>query len=76
MHPAPHVQERGELRPYKIDSLNWLCFHCQARVNSILADELGLGKIMMGIVMLKGIIKRVGAARYPSELGARVPGVD
>jgi SNF2 family DNA or RNA helicase len=41
-----------------LDALNWRRFHYHTHVNSILADETGLGKTVMYIAMLDYIINR------------------
>jgi hypothetical protein len=58
--PLPEYENGNELRIYQIDRLNWLRFHYHTHVNSILADEVGLGKMVMCIAMLDDVIKRRG----------------
>ena len=40
----PFFITEGELHPYQVEGLNWLCYSWVKKNNVILADEMGLGK--------------------------------
>lgn len=42
----------GELRGYQLDGLNWLYKLHEAKLNGILADQMGLGKTIQSISIL------------------------
>uniref|UniRef100_A0A6S9VAX5 Uncharacterized protein n=1 Tax=Chrysotila carterae TaxID=13221 RepID=A0A6S9VAX5_CHRCT len=48
----PACIENGKLRPYQLESLNWLLNLHARDLNGILADEMGLGKTLQTISLL------------------------
>ena len=45
----PIFKEKRVLRPYQLESLNWLIEAWYANRNIILADEMGLGKTIQSL---------------------------
>jgi SWI/SNF-related matrix-associated actin-dependent regulator of chromatin subfamily A member 5 len=48
----PSVIKFGKLKPYQIESLNWMIHLAEKGLNGILADEMGLGKTLQSISIL------------------------
>jgi len=48
----PSCIKFGTLKPYQIESLNWMIHLAQKGLNGILADEMGLGKTLQSISIL------------------------
>lgn len=53
----PLLFERGALRPYQLDGLDWLKLLYENGVNGILADEMGLGKTLQVIALFCHLIE-------------------
>lgn len=56
----PIFKEKRMLRPYQIDSLNWLIDAWYANRNLILADEMGLGKTIQSLAFLNHLVSHQG----------------
>jgi SWI/SNF-related matrix-associated actin-dependent regulator of chromatin subfamily A member 5 len=48
----PDCIKFGQLKPYQVESLNWMIHLAQKGLNGILADEMGLGKTLQSISIL------------------------
>lgn len=48
----PSCIKFGTLKPYQLESLNWMINLCRKGLNGILADEMGLGKTLQSIAIL------------------------
>jgi SWI/SNF-related matrix-associated actin-dependent regulator of chromatin subfamily A member 5 len=48
----PSVIKFGKLKPYQLESLNWMIHLAEKGLNGILADEMGLGKTLQSISIL------------------------
>ncbi|KAJ1963963.1 hypothetical protein IWQ62_003070 [Dispira parvispora] len=65
----PQFISHGQLFPYQLEGLNWLCYQWSQRRSCILADEMGLGKTIQIVCMLNSIfhrpVKGTSARIYP-----------
>lgn len=52
----PSFKEGRRLRPYQLESLNWLVQAWTKRTNVILADEMGLGKTIQAMAFVNHLI--------------------
>lgn len=54
LHSArqPKLVTGGNLKPYQLEGLDWLCSLYENGLNGILADEMGLGKTLQTIAFL------------------------
>lgn len=50
----------GKMRPYQIESLNWMAVLYRNGMNGILADEMGLGKTLQSIAILAYLAETFG----------------
>eukprot|EP00977_Amphora_coffeiformis_P010111 scaffold2357_cov167-Amphora_coffeaeformis.AAC.19 len=48
----PSCIKHGQLKPYQLESLNWMIHLSEKGLNGILADEMGLGKTLQSISIL------------------------
>lgn len=48
----PKCIKFGQLKPYQLESLNWMIHLAEKGLNGILADEMGLGKTLQSISIL------------------------
>eukprot|EP00934_Nitzschia_sp_Nitz4_P002372 Nitzschia sp. Nitz4//scaffold15_size197535//114083//119000//NITZ4_001588-RA/size197535-processed-gene-0.80-mRNA-1//-1//CDS//3329537745//2367//frame0 len=48
----PNCIKFGKLKPYQLESLNWMIHLAEKGLNGILADEMGLGKTLQSISIL------------------------
>ncbi|CAB9513014.1 ISWI chromatin-remodeling complex ATPase ISW2 [Seminavis robusta] len=48
----PNCIKFGKLKPYQVESLNWMIHLAEKGLNGILADEMGLGKTLQSISIL------------------------
>ncbi|KAG7370050.1 helicase [Nitzschia inconspicua] len=48
----PSCIKFGQLKPYQLESLNWMIHLAEKGLNGILADEMGLGKTLQSISIL------------------------
>ena len=48
----PDLIKFGTMRPYQLESLNWMAGLYHNGMNGILADEMGLGKTLQSIAIL------------------------
>jgi len=48
----PKCIEFGKLKPYQVESLNWMIHLSEKGLNGILADEMGLGKTLQSISIM------------------------
>eukprot|EP00980_Cylindrotheca_fusiformis_P022389 scaffold9267_cov168-Cylindrotheca_fusiformis.AAC.1 len=48
----PSCIKFGKLKPYQLESLNWMIHLAEKGLNGILADEMGLGKTLQSIAIL------------------------
>lgn len=48
----PSCIKHGQLKPYQIESLNWMIHLAEKGLNGILADEMGLGKTLQSISIM------------------------
>ncbi|KAJ1660011.1 hypothetical protein IWQ61_001004 [Dispira simplex] len=54
----PQFITHGQLFPYQLEGLNWLCYQWSQHRSCILADEMGLGKTIQIVCMLNSIFHR------------------
>lgn len=48
----PNCIKHGSLKPYQLESLNWMIHLAEKGLNGILADEMGLGKTLQSISIM------------------------